>query len=508
MKILLRSEVPVQRVPTYSTKNRPRREFNIRVDCTCGQIACTNKWKGRSHVINGVECLRLNCTEPDRHSVYLAAIGRCDVLQLAANLATGTLDHQEEATSALPSNVTATAHTQAPEVSTPTAAVTTELFSRTLIGPGSTVRVNQKWMSTQQQATLRNMLSESSVFPSCSAIKEMWRIQGCTMDDTVRNSIRLKNVRQRSLLRNPDLSEVQRSSNVEELLTALRARIEQPSAATPHKLCLLPDMEFNAETGDVFIPFTCWGFLRAASKCMDEHLALVVDGKCSVLQRGWIIMTVGWLTSGNRPRLTTTTRFAASHEVGVRTQSREYTNSLVPFMLAIVASESTASMKLLFSCLRKYWPTTETLQRPIADRVSQLHKDYSPSFENGRAYIFSSARSCGDFAHFMRNLHHKLHAAGYNSEAVRKVRSMAYATRFLPTAELFSIMWEHTLEWLSRQNQHQLISYMTQHYVRRRTAAELIACGVWVDPTLQGPLLWGDFQVGCLTILPGTATGS
>ena len=85
-----------------------------------------------------------------------------------------------------------------------------------------------------------------------------------------------------------------------------------------------------------------------------------------------------------------------------------------------------------------------------------------------------------------------------------------HLTRWLPSVEVFSMLWQHQLEYLDRSGQVNLSGWLRRHYLKTYTLAQLTAFSSIVmcsdDPTEL--FLWADWHSGCYTSLPSSACGS
>jgi hypothetical protein len=281
--------------------------------------------------------------------------------------------------------------------------------------------------------------------------------------------------------------------------------LHDPVQSQPWQLVVLREAVHNE--GVTMIPLTTWAMLHAPFLLADETVAIVIDGKMRVLSNDWLIVTIGWLCLSQGKTRTNLRRDPSDSTV--RLQSMEHVTNFMPFIFAIVPSENNASMDALWRVTEKYWPKRRAQELSLSLRVVQWHNDYARAFAHMRRTYTPLARFLGDFSHFTRQLDVYARHRWMQPLVRKHVVPLIYATRTIPTYELFSALWSHQLQFLQRRNWLHLHHWLTQTYFKVHAVDELRLMGFsTLHPTTVTELTVGVWHAGVLTVKPGTLAGS
>jgi len=165
-------------------------------------------------------------------------------------------------------------------------------------------------MTEEQQRSFRDLVRNLNEIPTASELKEFFESSGCPLPvNAPRSNKKLDNF----LTYARRVADTSAASFGSETISSLMESMKQfqvdPSSAAMDDVVVLPELSWDDATESIFIPFTCPGLLRAAAMCPDRHLCLCCDGKWSILQDGWCIVSIGWLCKSRERGPTTVARF-------------------------------------------------------------------------------------------------------------------------------------------------------------------------------------------------------
>ena len=308
-----------------------------------------------------------------------------------------------------------------------------------------------------------------------------------------------------------------------------RAAAEAPSRVTPVRLALaewpqtpcdevaalyvLPGYVGSSE--EVFVAFSCAGMRNTLLRCSVAELALVVDVKMGVLERGMGVATVS-LMAKTGLRRTVFRRGPAS--TGARVQGLAHTSRAFPILQATMHSETAENYRRLFLATAQIWREMRPADPPLAEVLRQVHKDFAPGSERARQDVFPNARPCDDFVHLRRkerDLAARCVKGLIRSGRVVKthfdwVRSTLDVLHLAPTLDVFDAAWRGFLARLVSEGEHGLVEYLRGHYTAEILAAfarDVYRVRVRSSQRDAG-LLFASFWCGIFGILPGTGSGS
>lgn len=152
---------------------------------------------------------------------------------------------------------------------------------------------------------------------------------------------------------------------------------------------------------EVCVLFACPGMLNTFNRFAGDAIALAVDTKMKVLDRGMGVATVSLLVK-DRIRPTHLTRAGK----GCRTQGHAWTSHGMPILQAIFHAETKPNYVRLFACVCDVWRQRCAHRQPLEEQKTlQVHKDFHPSIEEARREIFPHSRACDDFFHMREKSH-------------------------------------------------------------------------------------------------------
>ena len=221
---------------------------------------------------------------------------------------------------------------------------------------------------------------------------------------------------------------------------------------------------------EVCILFGCSGMLSTFDRYAGQDVALAVDTKMKVLNRGMGVATVSLLVKDQLRK----TRLLKAGK-GSRTQSRAWTSHGMPVAQAIFHAETKPNYCRLFRICCDLWAERQPRSLPLPEQRSlQIHKDFHPSTEEARREVFPHSRACDDFFHFKEKSHTVMqskcrHVVLRNGKHVKKHLHYALTIiallRFIPTLPLFSWLWKAFLASLRRMDETTLADWL-QTYER------------------------------------------
>ena len=110
----------------------------------------------------------------------------------------------------------------------------------------------------------------------------------------------------------------------------------------------------------------------------EREVQVGVDTKMKNLERGHGVATLNILVK-DQVRNTT-----LKHGSGKRVQGRAYTTRAVPFPQAVMSDEGTENHVRLFRLACELWSHAKPDSPPLAELVTQVHKDFAPGIEAAR----------------------------------------------------------------------------------------------------------------------------
>eukprot|EP00439_Symbiodinium_sp_Y106_P054891 s1388_g7.t1 len=131
---------------------------------------------------------------------------------------------------------------------------------------------------------------------------------------------------------------------------------------------------------DVFVPFRSRGMHMVVVRYSpdEREVQVGVDTKMKNLERGHGVATLNILVK-DQVRNTT-----LKHGSGKRVQGRAYTTRAVPFPQAVMSDEGTENHVRLFRLACELWSHAKPDSPPLAELVTQVHKDFAPGIEAAR----------------------------------------------------------------------------------------------------------------------------
>lgn len=258
---------------------------------------------------------------------------------------------------------------------------------------------------------------------------------------------------------------------------------------------------------EVCILFGCSGMLSTFDRYAGQDVALAVDTKMKVLNRGMGVATVSLLVKDQLRK----TRLPKAGK-GSRTQSRAWTSHGMPVAQAIFHAETKPNYCRLFRICCDLWAERQPRSLPLPEQRSlQIHKDFHPSTEEARREVFPHSRACDDFFHFKEKSHTVMqskcrHVVLRNGKHVKKHLHYALTIiallRFIPTLPLFSWLWKAFLASLRRMDETTLADWLQTYERPLPSIFSEQATG------LPKNVSYVSFWVGFDGIIPGSGSGS
>ena len=508
--------------------------------CRCtAQPPCDNQWRLQCLESNNYDRMQISCTEPTTHVALLEEIGRyCSAAVGPADAAPAPAPaehHQHsvvavsDASRAMPPpplpppsrrpaarraavRQSAEHHQPSEESEADASGAMTCAAASDVDVAGDMVLRSDAFMTDNQRRVALNILRTSGGRASASDIVRTWVEQGLV--PIAKAQAKTKMVQQ--CLRRSRHASLLPAANDSVLAEDFFARLQlersgEMSIESPTRLMLLPDAQVNVPDNLLFMPLMCHRFVQAASKTGDRALCFVTDGKWKCLRDNWVFTSIGFLARSQVKTRASMARVSVPGFKVARLQSNEYTTQFVPCMAAIMKAEGNLHMTLLNSALQRNWPRGHFPELPLQERMVQLHKDYAPSIEHGRQEFFPNARPIGDWPHFVRNMTAKSKKAGIGALQVKNVHQLAYATRLIPTVELFSALWTHQFEYYGHQQWQTLLSTLQRHYFREfkvRELGQMLGVRLLRGHESSDTLMMADWFQGVFSQIPGTASGT
>ena len=238
--------------------------------------------------------------------------------------------------------------------------------------------------------------------------------------------------------------------------------------------------------------------MRSVLQCYDAaepEVHLAVDSKMKVLERGHGVATLSILLK-DRLRNTTLT-----HGAG---QGPAHTTRAAPFLQAVFSDEGTPNHVRLFRLACDLWSEAQPESPPLADLVTQVHKDFAPGIEAARKEVFPRSRPCDDYFHFKqkrKTLESKCReVVTRNGRTTKKntawIASALGGIRFAPTLPLFSSLWVGLLQRLAADGEPDVRDWLLQYLPTD--------VGEAAGPHSHFSSLW----VGAQGMWPGTGSGN
>ena len=214
--------------------------------------------------------------------------------------------------------------------------------------------------------------------------------------------------------------------------------------ASPEKLLLVGDETLTSNRG--YVPFSCKRFLNFAQKCEDAFVCAGTDVKMGMVTGGWGLAVLGFLM---KHAISNTT--IGRSATGPPVQMPCHVSTFVPFLFALLNSESEDNFTAFFNDADRLWAEYCPSMVRLRTRLRQLHKDFAAGIEAARRSVWRCSRPLNDYAHLIRNARMQLLAKLTQRAEVGGGRLMKYLdvcmrlleySRILPTLDLFSIIWE------------------------------------------------------------------
>jgi len=357
-----------------------------------------------------------------------------------------------------------------------------------------------------------DMCLAQRTIPPPGEVRTVWRSLGMDVPDTPRAISNLKKLFYRLRTATSTTRPATLTSTLEFAHHCQSMVRDRPDPERPAQLTILPQLQVDESAGLLFVPFTCHAFLAAAQAIRDPLIPIVVDGKWKVLNNRWVIISLGYMRPSSTMHRTTLTRVRIPSGRTFPVRHSEICSSFAPVILALANAESNIVVDLLFSCLRAHWlPSAPAAPSscPIHLRVGQLHKDFAASLEHGRREHFPVSRPCADYSHYSRRIQVLRKQAGVGRVEASALHVLSHCSRYLPTLELFSAIWQHQQAYYVQRCMCQVDAFLGR-YFSSLPPAELARIGVFrfVTNPPPHPLLVAGWHSGCFTILPGTSGGS
>ena len=163
------------------------------------------------------------------------------------------------------------------------------------------------------------------------------------------------------------------------------------------QLVVLPQSVF--QTDRVCVLWTSPGMVQCAKGAQNKVVKFVVDGKQNLLRNNYTIMTLSFYVTSQRLQKTWVRK---QHKAS----AEFWTGTQVPFLQAMMSTESEANVGLLFETAVAIGNRYCGLD--LEKQVRQVHKDHARGIEAARKRVFKNSRPCDDFAHMRRQSHCKL----------------------------------------------------------------------------------------------------
>ena len=232
-----------------------------------------------------------------------------------------------------------------------------------------------------------------------------------------------------------------------------------------------------------------------------------------MIKDGWVVMSLGVLTKHYGP--------------GDEDKMPAHRTTYHCAFYAVANAESQASYRALFQ------GATVATQRlcgiDLRAVVAQYHSDWHAGEEAARADSFPRSVRAGDFAHLVgatartskarptscdtvlawrKGVAHTARENLDNKELARFVMGWVYATRCIPTAQVFHTCWSSVFQTLSRLGETRCVLALQRHYFRAITAAHADAV-YGMRSWLGGATVWiADWWAGVQHLQPGSASGT
>ena len=163
------------------------------------------------------------------------------------------------------------------------------------------------------------------------------------------------------------------------------------------QLVILP--QSICDTERVCVLWTSPGMVQCAKGAQKKIVKLVVDGKQNVMRNHYTIMTLSFYVTSQKLQKTWAGKLHKS-------SAEFWTGTQVPFVQALMNTESEANVALLFQTAVEIGSTHCGLD--LEKQVRQVHKDHARGIEAARRRVFKYSRPCDDFAHMRRQSYPKL----------------------------------------------------------------------------------------------------
>ena len=256
---------------------------------------------------------------------------------------------------------------------------------------------------------------------------------------------------------------------------------------------------------EVCVLFACPGMLEALGRYDGPDVALAVDTKMKVLDRGMGVATLSLLVK-DALRPTHLPRGPG----GCRTQSRAWTSHGLPIVQAVFHAETKPNYIRLFQKICDLWASRQPRRSPLQEQLTlQIHKDFHPSIEEARLQVLPLSRACDDFFHLKQKslttmqakCKQVIHRKG---KYIKKNLGFALDTleilRLVPTLPLFSWLWKAFLATLGSLGEPELANYLKSY---ERVLPAQFACQMLPDD-----IVYVSFWIGFDGIISGSGSGS
>ena len=256
---------------------------------------------------------------------------------------------------------------------------------------------------------------------------------------------------------------------------------------------------------EVCVIFSCPGMLDTLRHYSSASVALAVDTKMKVLDRGMGVATLSLLVK-DELRATHLTRACK----GSRTMGRAWVAHGLPLLQAIFHAETKPNYVALFKTTCDVW-RAHTQHQPLLQNITglQIHKDFHASIEEARNEVFPLSRACDDFFHFSEKTHTTMQAkcqhvslqrGKYIKTHLQFAKDIIAILRFVPTLTLFSWLWQAFLATLRNLGEGILADWLKTY--ERPLPAQFASENVGPD------IVYVSFWVGFEGIIPGMGSGS
>ena len=292
-------------------------------------------------------------------------------------------------------------------------------------------------------------------------------------------------------------------TTVAELAATVAAWVErQPAFGAAGTADLLVVGTPTVTAQRICVAWTTRGMLDLLTRVRGRHLALLLDAKHRVFDSRYGVLSVGVMQRRNQTCMTT-----GSRQGSTRKQMRSVTMTMWPLIQAMIDVESSENVSQVLQTLVNLSQAHFDLD--LKQHVLQLHKDYALGLEQSRLELFPRSRPMNDFAHLIRFCRQALIGRCKKKESVELVMNMLQTTRFLPTIQLFDMIWAVFFAELDGSDERAAVKYLKDHVFARYSIKSMARqFRIAAADATQTHLLFAPHWAGTLATMPGTASGT